>query len=421
MSLEDARLRDAADPLRAYRQRFHLPDGVIYLDGNSLGALPRATLARLEQVMRAEWGERLIRSWNDTGPNDDGAKDDGANDTGWIRYPQRVGAKIAALVGAAPDEVIACDTVSVNLFKLIGAALAMQPGRKVILSEPGNFPTDLYMIAGLEKQGLAQRRLAAPDAIEAALDGEVALLMLTHVHYKSGRMHDMVRLTQAAQDAGALVLWDLSHSGGALPVDLDGCNADFAVGCGYKYLNGGPGAPAYAFVAARHHAALSQPLTGWMGHAQPFAFSDDYRPAPGVDRLLAGTPGILGLAALEVGVDLIAEIGIDRLAQKSRQLSEFFRACVTDRAPDLELVSPRDPLARGSQLSFRHDEAYAICQALIARGIIGDFRDPDILRFGFAPAYVSFEDAFMAAENLAHIIATREWDAPRFKARSAVT
>ncbi len=406
MSMEDARLRDAADPLRAYRQRFHLPDGVIYLDGNSLGALPRATPARLEQVMRAEWGEGLIRSWNNAD---------------WIRYPQRVGAKIAPLIGAAPDEVIACDTVSVNLFKLIGAALAMQPGRKVILSEPGNFPTDLYMIAGLEKQGLAQRRLAAPDAIEAALDGEVALLMLTHVHYKSGRTHDMARLTQAAQNAGALVLWDLSHSGGAVPVDLDGCNADFAVGCGYKYLNGGPGAPAYAYVAKRHHDRVTQPLTGWMGHAQPFAFSDDYRPAPGVDRLLAGTPGILGLAALEVGVDLIAEIGIERLAHKSRQLSEFFRACVAERLPDLELVSPRDPLARGSQLSFRHDEAYAICQALIARGIIGDFRDPDILRFGFAPAYVSFADAFMAAENLANIIATREWDAPRFKARSAVT
>jgi len=406
MSLDEAHRLDAADPLREYRGRFDLPEGVIYLDGNSLGALPKATPARLEQVVRGEWGDGLIRSWNDAG---------------WITLPQRVGAKIAPLIGAEAGEVIVCDSVSVNLFKLIGAALALRPGRKVILSEPGNFPTDLYMIAGLEAQGLAERRLAAPDVIEAALDADVALLMLTHVHYKTGRTHDMVRLTKAAQDAGALVLWDLSHSGGAVPVDLTGCNADFAVGCGYKYLNGGPGAPAYAYVAKRHHAALSQPLTGWMGHAAPFAFTDDYAPAPGVDRLLAGTPGILGLAALEVGVDLIAEIEIDRLAAKSRKLSEFFRACVAERWPDLELVSPLDPLARGSQLSFRHPNAYPICKALIARGIIGDFRDPDILRFGFAPAYVSFEDVFSAADNLAQVLSTRAWDAPELQERAAVT
>lgn len=406
MTLEEARALDNADPLREYRERFDLPDGVIYLDGNSLGALPKDTPARLEQVVRGEWGAGLIRSWNDAD---------------WITLPQRVGAKIAPLIGAEADEVIVCDSVSVNLFKLIGAALNMRPGRKVILSEPGNFPTDLYMIAGLEAQGLAERRLAEPDALEAALDADVALLMLTHVHYKTGRTHDMVRLTRAAQDAGALVLWDLSHSGGAVPVDLTGCNADFAVGCGYKYLNGGPGAPAYAYVARRHHAALAQPLTGWMGHAAPFAFTDDYAPAPGVTRLLAGTPGILGLAALEVGVDLIAEIGIDRLAEKSRKLSEFFRACVAEGVPDLELVSPLDPLARGSQLSFRHPSAYAICQALIARGIIGDFRDPDTLRFGFAPAYVSFEDVFRAAAALADIIETGSWDRAEFNARSAVT
>lgn len=406
MTLKEARQRDAADKLRAYRSRFHLPEGVIYLDGNSLGPLPVATPGRIEEVVRSEWGQGLIRSWNDAD---------------WIGYPQRVGAKIAGLIGAAPDEVIACDTVSVNLFKLIGAALAMQPSRKVILSEPGNFPTDLYMIAGLEAQGLATRRLAQPDEIEAALDGEVALLMLTHVHYKSGRTHDMVRLTKAAHDAGVLVLWDLSHSGGALPVDLNGCNADFAVGCGYKYLNGGPGAPAYAFVAKRHHDRLQQPLTGWMGHAQPFAFDDDYTPAPGVDRLLAGTPGILGLAALEVGVDLIAEIGVERLSEKSRSLSEFFRECVAERLPDLELVSPLDPRQRGSQLSYRHEEAYAICQALIARGIIGDFRAPDILRLGFAPAYVSFEDVFHSAQALAEVIDTGEWDKAEFRTRAAVT
>lgn len=406
MTRDEARALDGADPLRDYRQRFDLPDGVIYLDGNSLGALPKATPARLEQVVSGEWGGGLIRSWNDAD---------------WISLPQRVGAKIAPLIGAEADEVIVCDSVSVNLFKLIGAALNMRLGRKVILSEPGNFPTDLYMIAGLEAQGLAERRLAGPDDLEAALDEDVALLMLTHVHYKTGRTHDMVRLTKAAQDAGALVLWDLSHSGGAVPVDLTGCNADFAVGCGYKYFNGGPGAPAYAYAARRHHQELSQPLTGWMGHAAPFAFTDEYAPAPGVTRLLAGTPGILGIAALEVGVDLIAEIGMDRLAAKSRRLSEFFRNCVASRLPDLELVSPPDPFARGSQLSFRHPDAYAICQALIARGIIGDFRDPDILRFGFAPAYVSFDDAFVAAENLAEIVMNREWDRPEFHKRAAVT
>lgn len=406
MTLEDARALDGADPLQDYRQRFDLPDGVIYLDGNSLGALPKATPARLEQVVCSEWGQGLIRSWNDAE---------------WITLARRVGAKIAPLIGAEADEVIVCDSVSVNLFKLIGAALNMRPGRKVILSEPGNFPTDLYMIAGLEAQGLAERRLAGPDDLEAALDGDVALLMLTHVHYKTGRMHDMIRLTRAAQDAGALVLWDLSHSGGAVPVNLTGCNADFAVGCGYKYLNGGPGAPAYAYVARRHHTELSQPLTGWMGHASPFEFTDDYTAAPGITRLLAGTPGILGIAALEVGVDLMAEIGIDRLAAKSRQLSEFFRNCAAARLPELELVSPLDPMARGSQLSFRHPNAYAICQALIARGIIGDFRDPDILRFGFAPAYVSFGDVFVAAENLAEIVTNREWDRPEFHTRGAVT
>ncbi len=406
MTLEEARALDAADPLRDYRERFDLPDGVIYLDGNSLGALPKDTPARLEQVVRGEWGDGLIRSWNDAD---------------WITLPQRVGAKIAPLIGAAADEVIVCDSVSVNLFKLIGAALAMRPDRKVILSEPGNFPTDLYMIAGLEAQGLAERRLAAPDDLEAALDEGVALLMLTHVHYKTGRTHDMVRLTRAAQDAGALVLWDLSHSGGAVPADLTGCHADFAVGCGYKYLNGGPGAPAYAYAARRHHPVLSQPLTGWMGHAAPFAFTDDYAPAPGVTRLLAGTPGILGIAALEVGIDLIAEIGIDRLAAKSRKLSEFFRNCVAEQAPDLELVSPLNPLARGSQLSFRHGQAYAICQALIARGIIGDFRAPDILRFGFAPAYVSFEDVYCAAATLGDLVQNGDWDRAEFKARAAVT
>ncbi len=404
--IERARTLDAGDPLARYRDRFDLPEGVIYLDGNSLGCLPRETPARLEKVVREEWGQNLIRSWNTAG---------------WIAMPQRVGAKIAPMIGAKPHEVIVCDSVSVNLFKLISAALQMRPGRKAVLSEPGNFPTDLYIIEGLEKQGLATRRLAPRDAIAGALDGDVALLLLTHAHYKTGELFDMPALTRAAHDAGALVLWDLSHSGGALPVDLGECGADFAVGCGYKYFNGGPGAPAYAFVAERHQDALQQPLTGWMGHQAPFAFSDDYTPAPGVDRLLCGTPPILGVAALEVGVDLIAEIGIGPLHSKSQALSEFFRQCLRERDVALDLVSPADPAQRGSQLSFRHPEAYAICQALIARGVIGDFREPDILRFGFAPAYLRFEDMAEAARHVAEVLESGEWRRDEFRERSAVT
>ena len=401
-----ARHLDAADPLAAYRERFDVPEGVIYLDGNSLGCLPRATPDRLAEVVRGEWGTGLIRSWND------------AN---WIAMPQRVGAKIAPLIGAAPHEVIACDSVSVNLFKLISAALAMRPGRKVVLSEPGNFPTDLYMIDGLERQGLAERRLAKRGDLSDALDKDVALLLLTHAHYKTGELFDMAALTSTAHEAGALVLWDLSHSAGAYPVHLGRCEADFAVGCGYKYLNGGPGAPAFAFVAERHHDAVRQPLSGWMGHAAPFEFSDDYAPAPGVDRLLCGTPPILGMAALEVGVDLIAEIGVDRLYAKSKALSEFFRQCLSEHGAALDLVSPTDPDLRGSQLSFRHENAYALCQALIARGVIGDFRDPDILRLGFAPAYLSFADIAEAARHLAEVLEGGEWQRPEFGERAAVT
>lgn len=397
---------DAADPLAGYRDRFTLPEGVIYLDGNSLGALPKATPAAMAQVVEQEWGEGLIRSWNSAG---------------WFEAAGRVGAKIAPLVGAVPHEVIACDSTSVNLFKLIAAALAMRPGRKVVLSEPGNFPTDIYMIAGLEAQGLAERRLAQRDRLAAALDGDVALLMLTHVHYKAGALHDMAALTRAAHEAGALVLWDLSHSTGALPVELNAVGADFAVGCGYKYLCGGPGAPAFAFVAERHHADLAQPLTGWFGHAAPFAFSDDYTGAHGIDRLQCGTPPVLGLAALEVGVDLIAEIGVDRLYAKSQALSEFFLECLMAHGVDLELVSPPKSTERGSQLSFRHPEAYAICQALIARGVIGDFRAPDVLRLGFAPAYLSFANIAAAARHLAEVLASGEWQREEFQERAAVT
>ena len=407
--LEEARAWDAADPLAEYRDRFELPDGVIYLDGNSLGPLPKATPARIERLLRSEWGGGLIRSWN--------ATPDG--EPGWIGWPQRLGSTIAPLVGAQPDEVIVADSVSVNLFKLIAAALEMRPGRKAVLSERGNFPTDLYMIEGLERQGLTERRLAERAELPSALGEDVALLLLTHVHYRTGERHDMAALTRAAHEAGALVLWDLSHSVGALPVDLDAIGADFAVGCGYKYLNGGPGAPAFAYVARRHHEALRQPLSGWMGHARPFAFDDDYAPAPGVDRLLCGTPPVLGMAALEVGAALVAEIGVERLWGKSIALRRWFLECLD--GSDLELVSPADQAAGGSQLCFRHAHAYALTQALIARGVIGDFREPDILRLGFAPAYLSFEDTARAATALREVLRTGAWDAPEYRERAAVT
>lgn len=404
--LQRARELDAADPLADQRNRFILPEGVIYLDGNSLGALPRQTPAAMQRVIEEEWGEGLIRSWNSAG---------------WFEMAGRIGGKIAPLIGAQPHEVVASDSTSVNLFKLISAALAMRPGRKVVLSEPGNFPTDLYMIAGLEAQGLAERRLAPRERLVDALGDDVALLLLTHAHYKTGELFDMAALTRAAHEAGALVLWDLSHSAGALPVDLNRADADFAVGCGYKYLCGGPGAPAFAFAAQRHHCDLAQPLTGWFGHAAPFAFSDDYVAAPGVEQLLCGTSPVLGLSALEIGVDLIAGIGVDRLHHKSRALSEFLLECMEESGCALDLVSPADSGERGSQLSFSHEDAHAICQALIARGVIGDFREPDILRFGFAPAYLRFVDMAEAARHLAQVLGSGEWQRDEFRQRAAVT
>lgn len=406
MSLEQARARDAADPLRHFRERFALSEGVIYLDGNSLGALPKETPGRIADLVTREWGEGLIRSWNEAD---------------WITLPQRIGAKIAALIGAAPDEVVACDSTSVNLFKALAAALALRPGRKVILSEPGNFPTDLYVIQGLEALGLAELRIAARERIAEAIDQDVAAVLLTHVHYKSGQVHDMAALTAAAQGKGALAVWDLSHSAGAVALDLTGCNADLAVGCGYKYLNGGPGAPGFIHAARRHHAALANPLSGWMGHAAPFAFVDAYAPAAGMTRMLTGTPPVLGLAALEVGVDLVAEAGMPALDAKRAALSQVFIAAMAEAAPALELASPADPASRGSQVSFRHPQAYAICQAAIARGVIGDFRDPDILRFGFAPLYVGFEDAWQAARIVGEIVASGAWDRAEYRVRNAVT
>jgi kynureninase len=400
VTLEDARALDTADPLAFARERFQLPDGILYLDGNSLGALPTATAEALARVVTAEWGSDLITSWNTHG---------------WIDAPARVAAGLAPILGAAPDELLIADSTSVCLFKLLAAAVEARPGRPVILTERGNFPTDLYAAHGLAalRPEVLVRAVERGD-LASALDEETAVLYLTHVDYVSGARHDMVALNAAAHGAGALTLWDLSHSAGAVALDL-------AVGCGYKYLNGGPGAPAFLFVARQLQEQLRSPLPGWMGHAEPFAFAGDYRPAPGIARFLTGTPSILALAALEAGIATFAGIAMADLEAKSAALSELFVAEVEARCPELRLASPRDPARRGSQIGFTHPQGYAIMQALIARGVIGDFRPPDLMRFGFAPLYNRFEDAWSAADMLAEILAGREWDQPRFHARQKVT
>lgn len=399
---------DEKDPLKGFRARFALPPGVIYLDGNSLGALPRATAPRLDEVIRKEWGEGLIRSWNDHD---------------WVGASRRVGDKIAALVGASPGEVVVADSTSVNLFKLLAAALSARPGRKVILSEAGNFPTDLYIAEGIAAlfPGLSVRTVASEDIFDAFGD-DVAVLLLTHVHYKTGHKHDMAGLTRRAHDCGALALWDLSHSTGAVEVNLKAADADLAVGCGYKYLNGGPGAPAFLYVASHLQKDLKSPITGWFGHSEPFAFAGEYRPAGDINRFLSGTPSILGLMALEMGVDLLAEAPPALLFQKSRDLcSRFIEWTAPAREFGLELVTSRDPEARGSHVSLRHSDGYPIIQALIAEGIIGDFRAPEVLRFGFAPLYLSFADVWQAAAALQEVLATRKWDDIRFRKRARVT
>ncbi len=409
LTREDAEALDAADELAFLREEFALPRGVVYLDGNSLGALPRAAALRVRDVVEREWGDGLIRSWNTHG---------------WIDLPARVAALLAPLVGAAPSEVAVADSTSVNLFKLLAGALRLRPGRKVILSEAENFPTDLYVAQGLASllEGVTLR-LVPRAGLAEALDAGVAVLMLTHVDFRTGALHDMTEWTRAAHRAGALALWDLAHSAGALPVDLAGCEADLAVGCGYKYLNGGPGAPAFAFVARRHHEAFETPLTGWMGHAEPFAFDPRYRPAPGIARLLCGTPPVLSLAALEYGIETIARAGVARLRRKSMALTDLFVRLVEQECPGscLTLASPREAERRGSQVALRHPEGYAIVQALIAREVIADFRTPDVLRFGFAPAYLRFGDVWDAVAALRAVMERREWERPEHRARARVT
>jgi kynureninase len=402
---DDAAALDRADKLAAFRDRFVLPDGVIYLDGNSLGPLPKATKARVAEVMEQEWGQSLIRSWTDHG---------------WIDLQFRIGEKIGRLIGAAPGTTVVADSTSVNLFKLLAAALHERPGRKVILTEEGNFPTDLYVAQGLT--ALLQRHYElrqVPDVL-AALDEQTAVLMLTHVNYRSGSMHDMAAVTRAAHEVGALVLWDLSHSAGAVPLQLDADGVDLAVGCGYKYLNGGPGAPSFLHVAKQLQDNLQLPLTGWLGHAAPFAFESVYRPAGGIARAVVGTPPILSLAALEMGIDIALEAPMAAVRAKSLRLAELFIELMqTER--EFRLLTPREPRARGSQVAFAHPRGYAIMQALIERGVIGDFRAPDVLRFGLTPLYVRHVDVWDAAATLREVMRGEAWRDPRFQERRSVT
>jgi kynureninase len=405
-SLESVRALDDADPLRPFRDRFHLPEELIYLDGNSLGAMPKAAAGRVRETVEAEWADELIRSWNTRG---------------WIEAPQRVGAKIAGLIGAQPNEVIVADSTSVNLYKLIVAAAALAPDRPGLLTEAGNFPTDLHIARGAAELAGLKLEVAERDSIEDQLGDDTNLLLLTHVHYKGGERFDMAAVTARAKAAGARAIWDLSHSAGAVPLDLNGAGAELAVGCGYKYLNGGPGAPAFLYVTEALQDRLVSPLRGWMGHAAPFAFADDYAPAPGITRFLAGTPPILGLAALEAGVESFDGADMAAIWAKSVRLFDLFAELMAERCPELRCLSPREPERRGSHISFAHPHAFEICQALIADGVIGDFRAPDIIRFGLTPLYLGFEDLWTAVDRLRSILATGRWRDAKFAVRGKVT
>jgi kynureninase len=411
-SIDHASALDAGDPLAGLRDSFTLPADVIYLDGNSLGALPRAVPDRIAATVTGDWGDGLIRSWNEAD---------------WINAPRRIGAKIAPLIGAAPDNVIAADSTTVNLFKVLSAALALRPRRQKIITETRNFPTDNYIAEGVIRQTGGAHRLVHADGVTAIadlLDDDVAVLMLTHVNYRDGSVHDMAGLTRAAHDAGALVIWDLAHSAGVMPLDLAGCDVDFAVGCGYKFLNGGPGAPAFLYVAPRHLGGDGQPLSGWFGHADPFGFAPHYRPAGDITQYLCGTPPVISMVALEAALDLWDGIDMRQIHAKARQLTGYFIDLVEARCGghDLALISPRDAMRRGAQVAFTHPTGgHAIIAALIAEGVIGDFRAPDVLRFGFAPLYTRFVDVWHAVDRLADILDQRRWDKPEFHLRRKVT
>lgn len=422
-SLHDCERLDTQDPLRSLRDSFDLPPNVIYLDGNSLGVLPRATPDRIAKAVREEWGRDLITSWNTAG---------------WFHLPQRVGDKIAQLIGAQPGEVVAADSTSINLFKVLSSALNIaatdRPARRKVVSERSNFPTDLYIAEALCRERGLQLVLVEAEDLAASLQEDVAVLMLTHVNYRTGAMHDMADVTAQAHANGILTVWDLAHSAGAVPVDLHGADADFGVGCGYKYLNGGPGAPAFVWVHPRHTDRVWQPLAGWWGHAAPFAFTPHYQPAPGITRYQCGTQPILSLTALDVGLDTLLAAdtfgGMPALRRKSLALTDLFMQLVEARlgSHGLGLATPRVDAQRGSQVSLtREHGGYAIVQALIARGVIGDFRagdghrHPDILRFGFTPLYIGYADVWHAVDQLHQVLDSGEWQAPRFAAQQAVT
>ena len=422
-TLQDCQALDAQDPLRALRDQFSLPEGTIYLDGNSLGVMPRTTPARVADLVTREWGQDLIQSWNKAG---------------WFAMPLAVGDKIARLIGAGAGEVVAADSTSINLFKVLSAAIhiarADAPQRTKVVSERSNFPTDLYIAEALCQQHGLELVLVDTEDIAAALSADVAVLMLTHVNYRTGAMHDMAAVTAAAHAEGILTVWDLAHSAGAVPVDLRGAKADFAVGCGYKYLNGGPGAPAFVWVNPQHADRCWQPLAGWWGHTAPFAFTPDYQPAAGIARYQCGTQPMISLAALDCGVDTLLAAqalgGMAALRQKSLALTDLFIRLVEERCDGhgLGLATPREHAQRGSQVCLtRQEGAYAIVQALISRGVVGDFRagdgdrHPDILRFGFTPLYIGFEDVWNAVEHLRQVLHSGEWQDARFARQHAVT
>tara|TARA_R110002020_G_scaffold34066_26_gene103793 strand:- start:60941 stop:62107 length:1167 start_codon:yes stop_codon:yes gene_type:complete len=387
---------------------FDLPDGVTYLDGNSLGPLPKAAVERARRTMADEWGPMLITGWNN-------AK--------WMDLPGRLGDRIGRLIGAPAGSTVVGDTLSIKVYQAVASAIEMRPGRRIVLSDNGNFPSDLYMADGLLRslgQGY-QLKVVDPEAVAKNITDDVAAVMLTHVDYRTGRVHDMKAITETAHKAGAVMIWDLAHSAGAVPVDLTGCNADIAVGCTYKYLNGGPGSPGFIHVRPDLIDQVRPALSGWLGHQAPFAFDLDYRPGEGISRMRVGTPPVIQMAVLDAALDAFDGVDMTELRNRSIELSEQFISEVEAACKDVELASPRDPYARGSQVSFRFGEGYAAMQALVARGIIGDFRAPDIIRFGFCPLYNTPDDVSHAASALGEIIATGEWDRPEFKTRKAVT
>lgn len=406
---------DRLDPLAPLKARFDLPPGVLYMDGNSLGVMPRAAAARAAEVITQEWGTGLIRSWNTAG---------------WFELPSRLGDKLAGLLGARDGELVITDTTSLNIFKALAASLRIQqkrqPARRVILSERDNFPTDLYMIQGmidLLQQGYEMRLIDDELPLDKALDESVAVVLLSHVNYRSGQMHDMTAVTKTAHERGALVIWDLAHAAGAVPVDLNGSDADYAVGCTYKYLNGGPGAPAFIWVAPRHIQDFWQPLSGWWGHQRPFDMTVAYEPAGGIRRYLCGTQPIVSLAMVECGLDVAREADMAEVRKKSLALADLFIALIEERCAGhpLTLVTPRNHAERGSHVSLRHPNGYEVMQALIARGLIGDYREPEVLRFGLTPLYFGYADVWDAVEIIKDVLDSRAWDKPEFKQRSAVT